>query len=59
IIDDLISEIGIFTVHLAGKPITQNKGYAGYLIRSKSTRTTEGGIHSGQGVLDSLALSEL
>lgn len=55
-IDDLISEIGLFTVHFAGKPITDEQGYAGYLIRSKSSATTEGGVHSGMGALDSLAL---
>ncbi len=55
-IDDLISEIGLFTVHFAGKPMTNEQGYAGYLIRSKSASTTEGGVHSGMGALDSLAL---
>ncbi len=55
-IDDLISEIGLFTVHFAGKPMTDEEGYAGYLIRSKSSETTEGGVHSGMGALDSLAL---
>ncbi|WP_254693748.1 glutathione synthetase [Shewanella sp. MEBiC00475] len=32
--------------------------YAGYLIRSKSAKVTEGGVHSGQGVLDSLMFSD-
>ncbi|HFV8588585.1 TPA: hypothetical protein ACIYFY_005167 [Escherichia coli] len=31
---------------------------AGYLIRSKSAESTEGGVHSGQGVLDSLVYSD-
>ncbi|MGL5392456.1 MAG: glutathione synthase, partial [Shewanella sp.] len=99
-VDDLIAEIGMFTVHFAGEPAlraeqgmapthalphsTLNQGgrnpnsinnstindgtvkpsdensasdaysYAGYLIRSKSAMATEGGVHSGQGVLDSL-----
>ncbi|WP_299809370.1 glutathione synthase [uncultured Shewanella sp.] len=83
-VDDLISEIGMFTVHIDGKPaidvkklevetlavekfdvkplevhgvneqITDKIAYAGYLIRSKSARSTEGGVHSGMGVLDSL-----
>lgn len=62
-VDDLISEIGMFTVHIDGKPaITDLNGeqqaYAGYLIRSKSARSTEGGVHSGMGVLDSLVFSD-
>lgn len=52
---DLISEIGVFTVHVNGIPATKDQqGYAGYLIRSKPAETTEGGVHSGMGVLDSL-----
>ncbi|MGL5039810.1 MAG: hypothetical protein ACRC9V_00660 [Aeromonas sp.] len=31
---------------------------AGYLLRSKSAKSTEGGVHSGQGVLDSLVFSD-
>lgn len=64
VIDDLIPEIGIFSVHLNGLPAVNHKtntdspSYAGYLIRSKSARVTEGGVHSGQGVLDSLMLRE-
>ncbi|WP_281543781.1 glutathione synthase [Grimontia sp. SpTr1] len=54
VVDDLISEIGLFTVHLNGEPVVDNGGYAGYLIRSKSSRVTEGGVHSGMGALDSL-----
>lgn len=54
-VDDLISELGLFTVHLNGKPVTADNGYAGYLVRSKASTTTEGGVHSGLGVLDSLA----
>lgn len=62
-VDALISEIGMFTVHIDGKPaITDLNGeqqaYAGYLIRSKSARTSEGGVHSGMGVLDSLVFSD-
>ncbi len=53
-VDDLISEIGMFTVHIDGKPAVEEEGYAGYLIRSKSSTITEGGVHSGMGVLDSL-----
>ena len=54
VVNDLISEIGIFTVHIQGQPATEEAGYCGYLIRSKSAGTTEGGVHSGMGVLDSL-----
>ncbi|WP_394147261.1 glutathione synthase [Shewanella atlantica] len=55
VVDNLICEIGIFTLHIDGQPFTEEQGYAGYLIRSKSATTTEGGVHSGMGVLDSLA----
>ena len=55
VIDDLISEIGMFTLHLDGYAMTDEQGYAGYLIRSKPATATEGGVHSGQGVVDSLA----
>ncbi|AMG29395.1 glutathione synthase [Grimontia hollisae] len=54
VVDDLISEIGLFTMHLNGEPLIDNNGYAGYLIRSKSSKVTEGGVHSGMGALDSL-----
>jgi len=57
VVEDLISEIGMFTVHVNGQSSTPEAGYAGYLIRSKSAQTTEGGIHSGMGVLDSLAFN--
>ena len=54
-VDDLISEIGMFTLHLDGHSLTSDLGYAGYLIRSKPSSVTEGGVHSGQGAVDSLA----
>ncbi|MCL1145942.1 glutathione synthetase [Shewanella marinintestina] len=62
-VDDLISEIGMFTVHIDGEAAiadenNHKQAYAGYLIRSKSARTTEGGVHSGMGVLDSLVISD-
>ncbi len=57
-VNDLISEIGLFTVHINGQASNEEQGYAGYLIRSKSASTTEGGVHSGMGVLDSLAYSD-
>ncbi len=55
IVDDLISELGIFTVHVGGEPATDENGYAGYLIRSKPATVAEGGVHSGMGAADSLA----
>ncbi|MDR6963290.1 glutathione synthase [Shewanella putrefaciens] len=62
-IDDMIPEIGMFTVHIDGEPAIENSSdnspsYSGYLIRSKSAMVTEGGVHSGQGVLDSLMFSD-
>ncbi|NOU51922.1 glutathione synthase [Pseudoalteromonas sp. JBTF-M23] len=56
IVNHLISEIGLFTVYYNGEPVTEYGGYAGYLIRSKPANENEGGIHSGQGLLDSLML---
>ncbi|WP_440876571.1 glutathione synthase [Thalassotalea sp. PLHSN55] len=56
VIDDLVSEIGLFSAYFDGEPITELAGYAGYLIRSKPASENEGGIHSGKGILDSLAL---
>lgn len=55
-INNLVSEIGLFTAYYDGNPVTELDGYAGYLIRSKPATENEGGIHSGQGILDSLAL---
>ncbi|WP_286270510.1 glutathione synthase [Thalassotalea hakodatensis] len=55
-VDNLVSEIGLFTAYFDGKPVTKLNGYAGYLIRSKPANENEGGIHSGQGILDSLVL---
>ncbi len=56
LVRDLVSEVGLFTAHYQGEPVTKNNGYAGYLIRSKPASENEGGIHSGQGILDSLVL---
>jgi glutathione synthase len=58
VVSDLISEVGLFTVHYQGNPVTDHEGYAGYLIRSKPASENEGGIHSGKGILDSLILTE-
>jgi glutathione synthetase len=61
-IDGLVSEVGMFTAHLEGNPLLQNTGqapgYLGYLVRSKPPEVTEGGVHSGFGMLDSLVFSE-
>lgn len=56
IVNDLVSEIGLFTAYYNGNPVTEFEGYAGYLIRSKPASENEGGIHSGKGILDSLVL---
>ncbi len=56
VVDDLVSEIGLFTVNYRGEAMTELDGYAGYLIRSKPASENEGGIHSGKGILDSLTL---
>ncbi|MGB1322877.1 MAG: glutathione synthase [Vibrio gallaecicus] len=56
LVKDLVSEIGLFTAHYQGDAVTGLGGYAGYLIRSKPASENEGGIHSGQGILDSLVL---
>lgn len=56
LVSDLVSEIGLFTAHYQGQPVTELDGYAGYLIRSKPASENEGGIHSGKGILDSLTL---
>ena len=55
-VNNLVSEIGLFTAYYDGKPVTELGGYAGYLIRSKPASENEGGIHSGKGILDSLVL---
>ncbi|PSW71154.1 glutathione synthase [Photobacterium kishitanii] len=56
VVEDLVSEIGLFSAYFNGKPVTELGGYAGYLIRSKPASENEGGIHSGKGILDSLVL---
>ncbi|MEZ8651931.1 glutathione synthase [Vibrio splendidus] len=58
LVTDLVSEVGLFTAYYQGKPVTELDGYAGYLIRSKPASENEGGIHSGNGILDSLTLIE-
>lgn len=55
-VDDLVSEIGLFTAFFNGEPVTELDGYAGYLVRSKPAKENEGGVHSGQGILDSITL---
>ncbi|WP_245568401.1 glutathione synthetase [Ferrimonas futtsuensis] len=51
---ELVSELGLFSVHIDGRQAYGGSGYAGYLVRSKPAEVTEGGVHSGMGVLDSL-----
>lgn len=57
-ITDLVSELGIFSVQIDNYAASAEPCFAGYLIRSKSAESTEGGVHSGQGVLDSLVFSD-
>ncbi|WP_221074412.1 glutathione synthase [Agarivorans aestuarii] len=57
-VDDLVSEVGLFSAYYDEEPATPLNGYAGYLIRSKPASENEGGIHSGKGILDSLVLSD-
>jgi glutathione synthase len=58
----LVSELGFFTAHFGGNPLLAGDepdgAYQGYLVRSKPPGVTEGGIHSGYGVLDSLIFNE-
>ena len=58
----LVSEIGLFTAHLEQRPLLedsgQGSGYCGYLVRSKPPEVTEGGVHSGFGMLDSLLVED-
>ena len=58
VVGDLVSEIGFFTAHMGtiGGVSLEGKSpaYLGYLVRSKPGDVTEGGVHSGSGVLDSL-----
>lgn len=51
-IGDIISEIGIFTINIDGVAIDDL--LSGYLVRSKPANVMEGGVHSGQGAVDSL-----
>jgi len=57
----LVSEIGLFTAHLGGTTLDtgdQRPGHIGHLVRSKPPQVTEGGVHSGFGVLDSLFIEQ-
>ena len=56
---DAISEFGVYGVHLcdgAGAPLLNAP--AGYLIRTKTVGTNEGGVATGYAVIDSLLLVE-
>ncbi|EHP5696904.1 glutathione synthase, partial [Salmonella enterica] len=52
-VTDLVSELGMFSVQIGNNASSADHSFAGYLIRSKSAESVEGGVHSGQGVLDS------
>ncbi len=57
----LVSEIGLFSAHLGSAALdtdAQRPGHIGYLVRSKLPQVTEGGVHSGFGVLDSLFIEQ-
>lgn len=60
--EGLVSELGLFSAHFESEPLLSSTeddpGYLGYLVRSKPPGVTEGGIHSGFGVLDSLIFYE-
>jgi glutathione synthase len=56
-VERLVSEVGLFTAHLADEALSGSDGrpgHIGYLVRSKPPDVTEGGVHSGFGALDSL-----
>ncbi|ECF6916176.1 glutathione synthase [Salmonella enterica subsp. enterica] len=57
-VTDLVSELGMFSVQIGNNASSADHSFAGYLIRSKSAESAEGGVHSGQGVLDSLVFSD-
>jgi glutathione synthase len=61
----LVSEIGLFSAHLGGEALETDghheghrPGHIGHLVRSKPPTVSEGGIHSGFGVLDSLFIEQ-
>ncbi|CAN7991747.1 unnamed protein product [Ixodes hexagonus] len=52
----IVSELGIFGVILGDQDDVLENYEAGFIVRSKTTGTSEGGISAGYGVLDSLLL---
>ncbi len=56
-ISSIVNEIGLFTAY--SPTLKENNGVYGYLVRSKSIKDKECGVHSGQGVLDSLIFSRV
>jgi hypothetical protein len=61
----LVSEIGLFSAHLGSNALDtdahrdgRRPGHIGHLVRSKPPTVSEGGIHSGFGVLDSLFIEQ-
>jgi len=60
-VERLVSEVGLFTAHLADQSLATGDGQpgqVGYLVRSKPPEVTEGGVHSGFGALDSLFVED-
>ncbi|KAM7283479.1 glutathione synthetase [Ixodes scapularis] len=53
---NVVSELGIFGVILGDQDEVLENYEAGFIVRSKTTGTSEGGISAGYGVLDSLLL---
>ncbi len=61
VVQRLVSEIGLFSAHLGSAALPTDDlrpGHIGYLVRSKPPLVTEGGVHSGFGVLDSLFIEQ-
>ena len=61
-VEALVSELGMFSAHYDDEPLASAEGlppgYVGYLVRSKPPEVTEGGVHSGFGMLDSIAVTK-
>lgn len=53
---NVVSELGIFGVILGDQDEVLKNYEAGFIVRSKTTGTSEGGISAGYGALDSLLL---
>ena len=51
-----LSELGMFGTLVASGTTVLNNEYAGYLVRTKSSEATEGGVAAGYAVIDSIYL---